>query len=115
MTGKPTKQPMLLCSSKSLCLKWHPKVEDFQCGDYVEIKEKRGIQKKMIKFVFLDCSIWSKARLTALISAENKETLSRNRHFYVSGGVTQADPAVPPSCEPSVNKDSWFRNAGRSS
>ena len=50
----------------------------------------------MIKSVFLDCSIWSKAISTALISAEKMEALSGNRHLCV-------DPAVSPSFEPSVN------------
>ena len=57
----------------------------------------------MIKSVFLDCSIWSKAKSLALISADKIEALSGKRHLYVSDGETQADPAVSPSFELSVN------------
>ena len=57
----------------------------------------------MIKSEPRDCSIWSKAKSIALISAEKIEALSGNRHLYVSDGVTQADQAVSPSLEPSVN------------
>ena len=62
----------------------------------------------MIKSVFLDCSIWSKAKSIALIPAEKIEALFGNRHLYVSDGVTQADPAVSSSFDPSVNIVSYL-------
>ena len=56
----------------------------------------------MIKSEFRDCSTCSKTKSIALISAEKIEAMSGNRHLYVSDGVTQADPAVSPSLEPSI-------------
>ena len=78
---------MLLSSANSLCFKRTSKRRGFSiwrlCSDWRTERES----EKMIKSEFLDCSIWSKAKSIALISAEKIEALSGNRHLYISDGV----------------------------